>query len=81
MKKSKFFDRVFVSTLLLYLFFIITSFFVGYYETSNFIYYNLGLCFAMTLFYLLSVGFRRKEYNAELKRLVKETAAAGRFIR
>lgn len=80
-KLSKLFSRVFTSTLFLYVFFLVTSFFVGFYNHQDYIYYNIGLALALVFMHLISVGLARREFSQELRRLVIEAQKNSKFIR
>lgn len=71
MRLSKLFGRVFVTTVLLYLFFTITSTVVGYSTTEHFLDFQIGFALAITFFLILHVGFKRKEFKDELSDVVR----------
>lgn len=81
MRTSKFFERVFAATLFLYLFFLVGSLVTDFSKNVTFINYNVGIVSAMTLFYLLSLGFNKREFNGELNRLVKQAERENRYAR
>jgi len=72
MKKSKLFSRVFWFVVLLWIFFLGTSAYVGFYQSPNFVSYNIGFLIAAILSISFMIGFKRKEFNTELKLAVNK---------